>query len=363
MMALLTSLTLLCAFLACVLAIPLIRSLALNMDFVDAPGARKVHKRPVPPIGGIVIFAVFGAAAPIIHTPDKPFVALLLALTPIVITGAVDDYRGVPAGVKFAIHFLTAGIVVFGGDVVIHDLGDLLGLGVVQFGWFAPLFTICCIVYLINALNMLDGLDGLAGGTSLVVLIWYMIAAIIGGAQGMLGLMALLMVVLAAFLVYNMRHPLRDKACVFLGDAGSMGLGLVLAWFAIVLSQGGAGVLAPVSVAWILALPIIDAFALFALRLSQGRHPFSPDRRHLHHHFLDAGFSVAQATGIILCIGAIFGGLGYLGAEAGLPVPVLGWGWIALWLGHAVLVRHPAPFIRHLRAVREAFVAAGRNHG
>lgn len=363
MMPVVTSLTILCAFLACLAGIPLVRRLALGMDFVDAPGVRKVHRMPVPPIGGLVIFAVFMAAAPLIYPVDRAFAALLVALGLIVVTGVCDDYRGVPAGIKFAVHFLVAGIVVFGGDVVITDLGNLLGFGVIELGWFAPVFTICCIVYLINALNMLDGLDGLAGGKSLIILFWYMSAAIIDGAHEASMLMALLAAVLTAFLIYNMRHPLRKRACVFLGDAGSMGLGLTLAWLAVVLSQGGGAVLAPVSVAWILALPIVDAFALFALRLSQGRHPFSPDRRHLHHHFLDAGFTVAQATAIILGIGAISGAIGYLGLKSGIAVPVLGWAWIALWLGHAMLMRYPAPFIRQLRALREALGHEHQNRG
>ena len=363
MMPIATILTILCAFLACAGVIPLVRRLALGMDFVDTPGARKVHRGPVPPVGGIVIFAIFIMAAPLIHPLDAAFTALLIALGFIVVTGVVDDYRGVPAWLKFAIHFLAAGIVVFGGDVVIRDLGNLLGLGVIEFGWFAPVFTICCIVYLINALNMLDGLDGLAGGTSFIILIWYMIAAIAGDAQEWLAPMGLLAGVLAGFLGYNMRHPLRQRACVFLGDAGSMGLGLTLAWLAVVLSQGEMAVLAPVSVAWILALPIIDAFALFALRLSQGRHPFSPDRRHLHHHFLDAGFTVGQATSMILLIVALLGAIGYFGLHAGVPVPALGWGWIVLWLGHAVLVRYPASFIRRLRALREIFATMNKNHG
>ena len=358
MMSLATAFIILLAFAISLAAIPVVRRLALHMDFVDAPGERKRHKMPVPPIGGLVIFGVFCAATPLIYPLDQASGALLAALGVIVVTGVFDDYRGVPASLKFLIHFLAAGIVVFGGDVVIHDLGNLLGVGSIEFGQFAPLFTLCCIVYLINALNMLDGLDGLAGGKSMIILIWYMIAAAASGAEDILALMGLLAAVLLAFLVYNMRHPLRRRACVFLGDAGSMGLGVILAWLAVVLSQGKTVVLAPVSVAWILALPIIDAFALFALRLSQGRHPFDPDRRHMHHHVLDAGFTVAQATSIILCIGATLGAIGYLGLKGGVPAPVLGWGWIVLWLGHAVLVRYPAPFIRWLRALREMFGAA-----
>src|SRR5690606_15367016 len=99
---------------------------------------------------------------------------------------------------------------------------------------------------------------------------------------------------LAGFLVYNLRTPLRKQAAVFMGDAGSMALGLVVAWFAMSLAQEPHVVFAPISVAWILALPIIDICAQFNRRVREGRHPFSPDRGHFHHHFRHAGISSGQ---------------------------------------------------------------------
>jgi UDP-GlcNAc:undecaprenyl-phosphate GlcNAc-1-phosphate transferase len=167
-------------------------------------------------------------------------------------------------------------------------------------------------------------------------------------------LLSILVACLGGFLYFNMRHPWRRKASIFLGDAGSMALGLTIAWFAINLSQGpGPGpVFEPVTIAWIIALPIIDAFGLLVMRLKEKRAPFSPDRRHFHHHFLEAGFTPAQATILILAWGVFLGAVGVVGMMLGVPGPVLGWLWIVLWLSHALLVIKSASFVQFLKRMK-----------
>ncbi len=235
----------------------------------------------------------------------------------------------------------------------IETLRNILGLGELRFGhWSGILFSIACVVYIINAINMMDGLDGLAGGKCLIILLWLMAACGIYNWWEAFGGVAILAGAIAGFLIYNMRHPFRKRAAVFLGDAGSMALGLMIAWYSIGLSQGDHPVIAPVSVAWIMALPIIDAFGLLVARLREGKHPFHPDRRHFHHHFLNAGFTVRQSTFLILLWGATLGAFGYLGLMAGIPEAVLGWLWVLLWLSHAVMVMKPDGFIRMLTKLR-----------
>ncbi len=332
--------------------IPLARRLAIKGGYVDEPGGRKQHAEPVPPIGGIVIFCVFMAISmfvdPQVGDPRAFYAALMLIL----VTGIVDDARPVPSIVKFCIHFAVGYLVVVPGGVQIETLGNLLGFGELRLGWFSIPFSIACVVYIINAVNMMDGLDGLAGGKSLIVIGWLITACILHGFwEAVIGI-GILAGALSAFLIYNMRHPFRDRANVFLGDAGSMALGLSIAWFSIGLSQGPGAVMAPVSVAWIIALPIIDAFGLLVMRIREGRNPFDPDRRHFHHHFLIAGYSVGQSTFLILSWSMVLGAIGFVGYVAGIPEPVLGWGWVALWLGHAVLVTKPQPFIGALSKLR-----------
>jgi UDP-GlcNAc:undecaprenyl-phosphate GlcNAc-1-phosphate transferase len=146
---------------------------------------------------------------------------------------------------------------------------------------------------------------------------------------------------LAAFLFYNMRHPMRDRASVFLGDAGSMGLGLVIAWFCIALTQQSVEpVIVPISIAWIVALPVIDACGQFYRRVKEGRHPFSADRGHFHHHFVHAGVPVGRSTAMILLLGFVLGGIGYFSIYAGVPQIVMTVAWTGLLFSHmAVSVR------------------------
>lgn len=335
------------------MAVPYARRFALKHGFVDQPGGRKTHEGAIPPIGGLVIFSVFILVSLI---SGKDFIAnwpLYLGLFLLLGTGYVDDRYYVPASLKFFIHFTAAFLAVVPGDVQLTSLGNMFGAGDLELGWFAPYFSVACIVYLINALNMMDGLDGLAAGKSLVILLWLMMASGFGGQIYALLPMLILSAALLGFLFYNMRHPWRRKACVFMGDAGSMSLGFSLACFCIGLSQGEQAVLEPISIAWILALPIIDAFGLFAMRIKEGRHPFSADRRHFHHHFLNAGFSDGKAVSIILSIGAVFGGIGYFMPLLGVPLYVLTWSWIVLWLCYASLAMKPDGFIRFLAKIHK----------
>lgn len=338
---------------------PFARRLAIKADFVDQPGGRKQHGEPVPPIGGIIVFSVFMLLSVFINTDVGNMKAFYVALTLILVTGIVDDARHVPALIKFVIHFAAAALVVIWGGAHLESLGNLLGFGEIRLGWIAIPFSIACVVYIINAVNMMDGLDGLAGGKCLIIFAWLMAACGLYNWWEAFAGIAVLAGALTGFLYYNMRHPLRDRAAIFLGDAGSMALGLTIAWFCIGLSQGDHPVVSPVSVAWIIALPIIDAFGLLVARIMDGKHPFVPDRRHFHHHFINAGFSVRQATFLILLWGALLGAFGFFGLMAGIPEPVLGWLWIALWIGHTCLVIKPEPFISLLTKLRGRAPAEG----
>ena len=220
------------------------------------------------------------------------------------------------------------------------------GFGTVWLGFMHIPFSIVASILLINAVYLIDGIDGLAGGKSFIALFWMLAACLVAGAGAQALSIGIMMAALAGFLVYNMRSPLRRKASVFLGDAGSMALGLSLAWFGMTLGMGSDPVIAPIAVAWILALPIMDTCAQFARRVAQGRHPFSADRNHFHHHFINAGVSVARATAIITLIGFVLGLIGVGGMLLGVPEYVLAYAWIATILAHIYMSLRPARFRR-----------------
>ena len=344
------------ALLASLVFVPLVRKFALKLDFVDHPGGRKKHEESIPYGGGLAIFIVFSVLSLFIPFPFENSWAFFLSLALILIVGIVDDRSGVNAKLKFFIHFLSAFILVVPGGTQLTTLGQLLTFENMDLGWFAIPFSVMCVVYIINAINMMDGLDGLAGGKSLIIFLWLAVGAAMTGYWDVFLSLAVLSACLIGFLFYNMRHPKRSRACIFLGDAGSMALGLTIAWYAIHLSQAPTAVFAPVTIAWIIALPIVDAFGLLVARLREGKHTFEPDRRHFHHHFLEAGFTPGNATVLILLIGAAFGAIGYFGVKLGIPQPILGWLWVTLWLGHAVLVMKAGHFISLLKIIRGLWI-------
>lgn len=334
------------SFFAVLGLVPLVRKAALRFGFVDQPGGRKDHAQPTPPVGGLVIvpvfigFSVLSGADP---SRQWPFWA---ALAVIMLAGALDDRYAIRPRWKFMAQFIAALLIVVFGNARVVSLGDLFGFGTVWLGFMHIPFSVIASILLINAINLIDGIDGLAGGKSFIALFWMLVACLVAGAGAQAVSIGIMMAALAGFLVYNMRSPLRRKASVFLGDAGSMALGLSLAWFGMTLGMGSDPVIAPIAVAWILALPIMDTCAQFARRVAQGRHPFSADRNHFHHHFINAGVSVARATAIITLIGFVLGLIGVGGMLLGVPEYVLAYVWIVTILVHIYMSLRPARFRR-----------------
>lgn len=334
------------AFLAVLVLIPLARKYALKVGFVDEPdGERKDHDEAVPPIGGLVIFPVYIITAMLMGFPLVTYWPLFAALFMLLVIGALDDRYHINAWVKFSGHIGAAILVVVFGQARLYTLGDLFSMGTFGLGFMSIPFSLAAVVLLINAMNLMDGLDGLAGGKGFVVLFWLALAAWIAGDPYAITALLPLMGALLGFLYYNMRHPWRDKATVFMGDAGTLSLGLVLAWFCIGMAHDADPVVTPISIAWILALPIIDTCGQFYRRVKEGRHPFSADRGHFHHHFIHAGIPVGRSTVLILLLGFLLGGVGYLGVIVGVPAIILTLAWIALLFIHMYLSRHPERYI------------------
>ncbi len=341
-------------FVIVALVTPVLSKLAIARGFVDQPdddkGGRKNHDAPVPPIGGLIIFGVFMTLSLIKGAHIETTWPLFVALSLLLVTGAVDDYRGINAWIKFSVQFIAAALIVIPGGAALVHLDNIFGMGTLWLGVMSVPFSIISVVLFINAINLMDGLDGLAGGVSFVALLWLLIAATLAGVTFVGYPILLLMGVLAGFLFHNMRSPFNARAKLFLGDAGSMSLGLILAWFCIYLSKEPINAMPPISVAWIIALPIIDICAQFYRRVRAGRHPFSPDRGHFHHCFLDAGYSVGRATVMIVLISFILGGVGYLAVMIGVPQAVLTGLWIAMIVSHIVIARKPERYVRVLKS-------------
>ncbi len=317
------------------------RLLALRVGFADKPGGRKKHASPVPPIGGLVILPVFIAVS--WHAGLDAIIPWPLAagLGALLLMGAIDDARSIKPSIKFAIMLWTACFVVIFGEMQIANVGNLFGFGTVELGWLSKGFTIMCLVLLMNALNMMDGVDGLAGGFCALVAFWFLIVCLGADRSPDMQALSILLATLLGFLAFNMRAPWRKSASVFMGDSGSLCLGLLIGWFCIRLSQTPGAPLEPVTLIWIIALPVMDAFALFITRSLRGKHPFNADRRHFHHRLIDAGFSQGQTTTAMLCIVAVMALVGFVAEAYDIPPVVLFLLWMVLFILHTLGLMHP----------------------
>jgi UDP-GlcNAc:undecaprenyl-phosphate GlcNAc-1-phosphate transferase len=303
----------------------LLRPVAKAAGLIDVPNDRSSHKQPTPLIGGLAIYIAVACAysipavmglLPINRGMGSFFIAGLVVVT----VGVIDDYRPLPSSFRFIAQIIASLIMIFGAGVVLDDLGGILPSGeVVSLGWMSLPFTIFATLGVINALNMCDGLDGLSGVMSLISLIGLLLVAFLGSAISSAYLLMLLAAAIIGFLVFNLRIFGRNRAVVFMGDAGSMFLGLALTWFAISMSQGAARIITPAAALWFLMLPIFDTVVMIFRRIRRRRSPFAPDREHIHHIFQMAGFTVNE-TVVVMAAAAMIGvGIGLQSLDMRAP--------------------------------------------
>lgn len=331
------------AFVAAISATYALRPICLKVGLVDHPDAmRKRHAAPTPLGGGLGILAgILTAALLIPEMREDDVRSFLFALVPLLVAGLWDDFFEARTLVRVVAQMIAGVIMVYEGGVVIRDLGRLIDPvnSVMLHSWAVP-FTIFCVIGVVNSVNMIDGLDGLAGGLVLVALGWFALAASMQGAAVDTAFSVAFMGAVAGFLVFNFRHPIRKRASVFLGDTGSMMLGLVLVWLAVRLTQVEPGRMPPMAAVWVIGVPLLDTLSVIVRRLAQGRSPLAPDRDHLHYVLLRAGLSVRQIVSILMLIGLLFGAIGIGAWRFGVPDRVLFYGALSVFAVYLVVMHY-----------------------
>jgi UDP-GlcNAc:undecaprenyl-phosphate GlcNAc-1-phosphate transferase len=311
-------------FVLVALLIPLARPLAERVGLTDHPGGRKQHARPTAAHGGLVILLAMTAGALCFgDLRSSAMLGFYLAGGLLLLVGVIDDLRDLNWKFRIGAQILAALIMVFVGGAAVEQLSDVVGVPDLHLGWLGVPVTVFVVVGVINALNMADGVDGLAAGQALVSLLLFACFALYAGnpmsAERLLAAAAAVL----GFLVWNLRRPGLPQARVFLGDAGSMVLGFVIAWTAVRLSQNPAHPVSPVLGPWTVAVPLIDCVALILRRWRQGRSPFAGDRDHLHHLLLDAGYSPTVIALGLMLLSASLGAGAALALKLGLYRPLL----------------------------------------
>ncbi len=283
------------ALLLCLVLMPVARKASL----LDHPSERKVHRNPVPLVGGTAIYITLLLVLSLATPYGSEALPLLVACGLMLITGMIDDLRDLSPFIRFVIQILACCIMVFASDVVLTDFGSLIWNGVLYLGWMSVPITIFAALGVINAFNMMDGIDGLSSMIFIVAsaaMAWLALQAGHTTNAVVLGIAA---AATLGFFLLNARLPWNRRARVFLGDSGSVFLGLLLAWQFVDLGNGDDRAFAPMTAVWLLGIPLLDTTLLMVRRKLAGGSPFDADQHHLHHAFLRAGFSVKQTTLII----------------------------------------------------------------
>ena len=312
------------------LAIPVIITVAERKKLYDIPDERKVHQNPIPSLGGLGIFAGFIIACLITipFTGTSDFQYFFAAAFVIFFLGLKDDILVISPIKKFIGQVLAAFLIVYKGNVQISSMHGFLGIYELP-EMFSLLFTYLTIIVIVNSFNLIDGIDGLAGSLGMMattVFGFYFLAVQMPAYAVMSFSLA---GSLAAFLLFNFQ-----PAKIFMGDTGSMLIGLINAILVIRLINVAdmPDVAFPLKAApavgfAILMVPLLDTLRVFAIRMLHGRSPFSPDRNHIHHLLLDKGLSHRSITITLVSVNICCILAAYAGRE------ILGCTWMILAIG------------------------------
>lgn len=282
---------------------PAVRMLAIKIKAVDVPkDNRRMHKVPIPRMGGLAIFAGFLVSVLFFVPLGTEFRSILIGALILVVLGIIDDIMALKPKTKFAGQIIAALIPALSG-VSIHGIVNPFVPGQYStLGIFSIPLTVIWIVGITNAVNFIDGLDGLACGVSAIATVTMFIIAVLFGETYIALMMAALAGACLGFLPYNM-----NPAKIFMGDTGSMFLGYILATVSI---QGLFKFYAVISFAVpfiLLGLPIFDTGFAIVRRLLKGQSPLQADRGHVHHRLIDLGFDQKQSVAILYAFSALMG--------------------------------------------------------
>ena len=341
---------------AAALALSVARVFSQPLKLLDRPSSRKQHVGAVPLVGGIAIFVGGWSGLWVVSGQIDGLWPLWIASLLIFLVGLQDDRVNLSVKPRFLVEVVAVSLLVFAANVSLTNLGDLFGFGEIELGWFAFPFTLIAVVGVINALNMVDGVDGLAGTLSIITLAAMGVMAWSAGrvAEGWVALLFILATL--PYLFCNLGICGFERR-VFLGDAGSMLLGFVIAWLAVTLSHpshlGEPAVFAPVTALWLFAIPLMDTVAIMVRRLLKGQSPFLPDRDHLHHIVMRAGYRDRHALLMISLSAVIMVGVGLWMEFIAVDESIRFAWFIGLAAIYMFMLQHVWRLIRLIKAFRQ----------
>lgn len=295
------------AFIAAYKTFPTILYVAEQKHLMDEPDSRSVHSNRTPTLGGIGIFISIVVVMTITGAMLSTKVLLLVmgGLTILFFLGLKDDLTVLSPGKKFIGQLVAAALLIGFTDTRIIGFSSILDIYTLPY-WVSICFTLFVYILIINAYNLIDGVDGLAGSVALVISAVFSILFYFSGALSLATITVALIGALLAFLRFNFSA----KKKIFMGDTGSMIVGFLLAFFTVSFigqaqtdTESAYYSASPALALALLFYPLLDTFRIFFIRVFiLKKSPFEADKNHIHHRFIQAGFSHVQTTLIIVSI-------------------------------------------------------------
>ncbi|WP_127583214.1 MraY family glycosyltransferase [Paenibacillus koleovorans] len=293
------------SFLLVLALVPFARILALRIGFVDRPTGRKIHKRPIPLMGGAAIYIGCIISLLLYDGWSSRFITVAIGGTAILIIGLIDDWYKTKA-VEFSVwpriivYILAAAVPVWQG-IQITGISKVSGGMYVFPAGVGAIATMLWVFGIMNMINFIDGVDGLASGIVTISAFTLLVAALLAGEEGTAVMAAIVVGACAAFLVFNY-YPAR----IFMGDAGAVFLGYVLAVLAVDGTLKRATFVSIAVPVLAIGVPILDTVIVFGRRLLSGKGLHRADKLHTHHTLMRWGLSQTQTVSFMYLIGVLF---------------------------------------------------------
>lgn len=288
-------------FLVSVLLVPIVKKVAEHVGAMDVPNARKVHKKPMPRLGGLAIYIAFLLGYILYGQISTQMISILIGSFLLIIVGIFDDINSIPAKYKFLVQTIAASIVVVYGKLGFSEL-TILGLSFHFPMIINDILAIFFIVAITNAINLIDGLDGLSSGISAIYFLTIAVIALITNKLGGIDIILSLIMLGATlgFLFHNF-----PPAKIFMGDTGSLFLGFMISIIALLGYKVTTftSLVVPIVV---LAIPIFDTLFAILRRLLKGQSVAVADKEHFHHQLLKMKYSPVASILIIYAIDIAF---------------------------------------------------------
>ena len=291
------------AFVLSFLFTPIARKLAFKLNVLDVPkDDRKVHKKPIPYLGGLAIYASAIITMFVFSDLDKTTLSIIVGGSIIFLVGLIDDIRDISPKIKLAGQIMAALIAVYGGAKINYITNPIPGYDVIYLEYLTIPITLLWIVGITNTINLIDGIDGLASGVAGISAAALMFIGAISGFDFIMIETAVVAGASLGFLPYNF-----NPAKIFMGDTGALFLGYMLAVISIL------GVMKIVTSATIiimmlvLGIPVFDTLFAIIRRIRNKKPIMEADKGHVHHRLLDKGFTQRQTVLILYIVSIAFG--------------------------------------------------------